>query len=66
MSIAIANCISNVFEGVLLNRLEEFLWTCENQFGFKLGHVTDMSVDILREIIDSYRQISTIKGLLYF
>ena len=57
--IAIANCISKVFEGVLLNRLEEFLWTCDSQFGFKPGHSTDMSVYILHEFIDYYKQKST-------
>ena len=39
------NCISKVFEGVSLNRLEEFLWTCDS-----------MRVYTLHEFIDYYKQ----------
>jgi len=46
-------------KGVVLNRLEEFLWTCHSQFGFKYGHSTDMIVYILFELIDYYKQKST-------
>ena len=41
--IALASIISKVFEHVLMNRLEEYLYTSDNQFGFKKktrhGHV---------------------------
>ena len=57
--IAIANCISKVFESVLLNRLDEFLRTCDSQFGFKYEQSIDMNVYILREFIDYCRQEST-------
>ncbi len=49
--IAIANVISKIFESVLLTRLDDFLWTNENQFGFKPAHSTDMSVYILHDFI---------------
>ena len=33
--IALSSTISKVFENVILHRLEEYLWTTDNQFGFK-------------------------------
>ena len=42
--IALSSTISKVFENVILYRLEECLWTTDNQFGFKAGHSTDLSV----------------------
>ena len=35
--VAIANVLSKVFENILLNRCEEYLFTTDNQFGFKSG-----------------------------
>ena len=29
---------SKVFEHIIILRLEEYLWTNDNQFGFKSGH----------------------------
>ena len=40
--IALSSTISKVFENVILYRLEEYLWTTDNQFGFKAGHSTDL------------------------
>ena len=34
--IALSRTISKVFENVILHRLEEYLWTTEHQFGFKI------------------------------
>ena len=31
---------TTVFESVILHRLEKYLWTTDNQFGFKSGHST--------------------------
>ncbi|XP_027883670.1 uncharacterized protein LOC114150994 [Xiphophorus couchianus] len=50
--IALASSLSKVFERVLLNRLEEFLLTSDNQFGFKPKHGTDMCIFVLQEILD--------------
>ena len=44
--IALSSTISKVFENVILHRLEEYLWTTDNQFGFKSGHSTDLCVCI--------------------
>ena len=57
--IAIANVISKVLEGVLLNRIDDYLWTNDNQFGFKAGHATDKAVYLLHEFIDHFRSQST-------
>lgn len=54
--IAISNIISKVLEGVLLSRLEDYLWTCENQFDFKSGYSTDMDIYVLHEYIDFFKK----------
>ena len=38
--IALATVYSKILERILLNRLEEYLCTSHNQFGFKRGHST--------------------------
>ena len=54
--VALANILSKVFELVLLSRLEKFLWSTDNQFGFKAGHSTEMCVYLLQEFIDFCRR----------
>ena len=39
--IALSSIASKVFEHIIILRLEEYLWTNDNQFGFKSGHSTD-------------------------
>ena len=39
--IALSSTVSKVFENVIINRLEEYLWTSDNQFEYKSGHSTD-------------------------
>ena len=57
--IAIANVVSKVLEGVLLNRIDDFLWTNDNQFEFKSGCSTDKAVYLLHAFIDHFRKHST-------
>ena len=33
--IAIATMVSKLFESIILYKFEEFLYACDNQFGFK-------------------------------
>ena len=33
-----------MFEHVIAERLEVYLWTNDNQFGFKSGHLTDLCI----------------------
>ena len=40
--IALSSIISKVFEHTIVIRLEEYLWTYDNQFRFKFGHSTDL------------------------
>ena len=58
-SIAIANIVSKLFESISLYKCEEFLYTCDNQFGFKPKHSTELCIYTLKEFIDYYKQRST-------
>ena len=44
--VAIANVLSKVFENILLNWCEEYLFTTDNQFGFKSGRYKNRSLYI--------------------
>ena len=47
-----------MFENVILYRLEEYLWTTNNQFGYKAGHSTDLCVYALIEFIEYFKRRS--------
>ena len=57
--ITLSITIPKVFENVILHRLEEYLWTTNNQFGFKSGHSTDLCVYALTEFIEYLKRRST-------
>ena len=57
--IALASIISKVMEKVILNRIEIFLLTNKNQFGFKKGHGTDQCIYVLKEVINLYNSLNT-------
>ena len=48
-----------VFENIILHKLEEYLWTTDNKFGFKSGHSTDLCVYALTEFIEYLKRRST-------
>ena len=48
-----------MFENVILYRLEEYLWTTNNQFGYKAGHSTDLCVYALTKFIEFFKRRST-------
>ena len=50
--IVISCIISKVFEYIILHRIEDYLWTTDNQFGFKVHHSTDLCVYASRELND--------------
>ena len=52
--IALATVISKLFERVILNSRSTMLPTCDNQFGFKANHGTDMCVFVLKQVVDYY------------
>ena len=53
--IAISSLISKIFEGILVEKCEDYLWTQSNQFAFKKNHSTNHATFILKEIIHKYR-----------
>ena len=52
--ICLANVFTKVIEQILLSRLQNWLSTTCNQFGFKSKHGTEMCVFILKELIRYY------------
>ena len=57
--IALSSIASKVFEHVIILRLEEYLWTNDNQFGFKSYHSTDLCIYALSEFIEYFKNRST-------
>ena len=57
--IALSSIISKVFEHIIAERLEIYLWTNDNQFGFKSGHSTDLCIYALIKFIEYYKSRST-------
>ena len=57
--IVLSSIISKVFEHIIIIRLEEYLWTNNNQFGFKFGHSTDLCIYALTEFIEYFKSLST-------
>ena len=57
--IALSSISSKVFEYVILFRLEDYLWTNDNQFEFKPSHSTDLCVYALAKFIAYFKSRST-------
>ena len=57
--IALATIESKMFESVLLFKYAEYLYTSDNQFGFKSSHSTDLCIYTLKEFIDYYKSRGT-------
>ena len=57
--IALASIVSKLLERIILNRIETFLTTNPNQFGFKKGHGTDQCIYVLKEVIQLYKSLNT-------
>ena len=57
--IAIATVMSKILEICVQMKLEDYLWTTDNQFAYKTGHSTDMCVFILKEIVRHYNKHRT-------
>ena len=52
--IALANCISKLFEAILRDKLYRYLFSSSNQFGYKKKSNTDTCLYVFKEIIDVY------------
>lgn len=57
--IALASVISKVLENILYTRLEMYVLTSDNQFGFKKRHGTDMCIYALKEIVGKYLNLNS-------
>ena len=57
--IALVTVASKIFENVLLDILEPFLYTCDNQFGFKKSHSTDHCIYVMKNVIDYCRSYNS-------
>ena len=51
--------MSNKFENILLELMEPYLSTTDNQFGFKKGHSTDHCIYVLKNVIQYYRSYNS-------
>ena len=50
--IAIVTTVPKFFESIMLYKCEEFLYTYDNQFGFKPKHSTELCIYTLKGFID--------------
>ena len=57
--IALATIVSKILESVLLIKWGEYLTSCDNQFGFKSSHSTDLCIYTLKEYIEHYKNRGT-------
>ena len=57
--IALASVLSKVLEAVLLGRVEKYVLTTDNQFGFKKKLGTDLCIYVLKEILHKYNVQNT-------
>ena len=57
--IALGTVCSKILERVLLVRIEDYLYTADNQFGFKKKHGTDTCIAALKEIVNYYKRLSS-------
>ena len=52
--ISLSCIVSKLFEKIILNRCERYLYTSDNQFAFKKGHSTELCIYVLKQIILNY------------
>ena len=52
--IALVTIASTIFEMILLDVIEPFIVTCDNQFGFKKKHSTEHCIYALKNVISYY------------
>ena len=57
--IALANCLSKLYEALLRDKMLEYLNTSYNQFGYKQKLGTEMCLFAFKEIIDCYNKLDS-------
>ena len=63
--IALASTFSKLIESIILDRIELFLITNHNQFGFKKKHGTDQCIYALKETLNLYKSLNTCVSLCF-
>ena len=63
--IAITSVASKVFEKIILSRIQDSLYTNDNQFSYKVKHSTEMCISTLKSIVDYYISSSSPVYLCY-
>lgn len=63
--IALDSILSKILERTFLNRLEQFVLTSDNQFGFKPRHGINMCIFALKDILDLYNRHNSTMFVLY-
>ena len=63
--IAITSVVSNIFEKIVLLRIQDSLSTNDNQFSFKSKHSTDLCIFTLKSVIDFFITSSSPVFLCY-
>ena len=61
--IAISTTMSNVLELLMLHKIDSYLYTTDNQFGFKQNHGSDIYA--LRQTIDYYKRNTSPVSICY-
>ena len=57
--IAIATAISKIFELVILSKCENYIQSCDNQFGFKKKHSTDLCIFVLKDVLNYFNRMGS-------
>ena len=57
--IALASVLAKVLEQIILDRLQQYMISTDNQFGFKNEHSTDFCIYALNEMVSMYRRKNT-------
>lgn len=57
--VALSSIVSKVLESILLSRIECYLITNANQFGFKRNHGTDLCIYTLKEMVNMYTSLNS-------
>jgi exonuclease III len=52
--VALSNVITKVIERIVLSKMNDYLWTLPNQFGFQKASSTDQCVYVFKELVNSY------------
>ena len=52
--IALTSIVSKILERIILRKTVRFLNTCDNQFGFKPGHSTDLCIFAFKETVQYF------------